>query len=206
MMAGRSTGRFRPYSSLSVIWMKWCELREYKWNEYVTIAVNRNLSNCENSPEKKKVFRGYFRNCLNCDSLRWSHTHFIYLWSVAKKAASWTGFSFLVPATAHLALYTIDYATFSKTMKSPQSHLHQWRPVKITDVWSRWKWTDTWKCWRNFFKFYRCASQKSSKANSGLLSVWEFTCYPPPWFDWSDRSRRYTVTTGSQQRPPHEAG
>ena len=22
--------------------MKWCELREYKWNEYVTIAVNRN--------------------------------------------------------------------------------------------------------------------------------------------------------------------
>ena len=27
--------------------MKWCELREYKWNEYVTIAVNRNLSNCE---------------------------------------------------------------------------------------------------------------------------------------------------------------
>ena len=38
--------------------MKWCELREYKWSEYLTIAVNRNLS-------------------LNCDSLRWSHTHFI---------------------------------------------------------------------------------------------------------------------------------
>ena len=29
-------------------WMKWCELR--------TIAVNRNLSNCENSPKKKKFF------------------------------------------------------------------------------------------------------------------------------------------------------
>ena len=78
--------------------MKWCELREYKWNEYVTIAVNRNLSNCENSPKKsfsgldgfeseatgsnpveapKSFFSGYFRNCLNCDSLRWSHTHFI---------------------------------------------------------------------------------------------------------------------------------
>ena len=38
--------------------MKWCELREYKWNEYVTIAVNRNLSNCENSP-KKKDFRRF---------------------------------------------------------------------------------------------------------------------------------------------------
>ena len=38
-------------------WMKWCELREYKWNEHVTIAVNRNLSNCENSP--KKSFRGF---------------------------------------------------------------------------------------------------------------------------------------------------
>ena len=26
----------------------------------------------------KIFFSGYFRNCLNCDSLRWSHTHFIY--------------------------------------------------------------------------------------------------------------------------------
>ena len=37
--------------------MKWCELREYKWNEYVTFAVNRNLSNCEIA--RKKVFRGF---------------------------------------------------------------------------------------------------------------------------------------------------
>ena len=37
--------------------MKWCELREYKWNEYVTIAVNRNLSNCEQA--RKKGFRGF---------------------------------------------------------------------------------------------------------------------------------------------------
>ena len=89
----------------------------------MTIAVSRNLSNCENSPKKrvfhsfhglmnsinwpassvwvfiaqlgehcsanaeatgsnpveapKIFFSGYFRNCLNCDSLRWSHTHFI---------------------------------------------------------------------------------------------------------------------------------
>ena len=28
---------------------------------------------------RKNVFSGYFRNCLNCDSLRWSHTHFIHL-------------------------------------------------------------------------------------------------------------------------------
>ena len=33
--------------------LKWCELREYKLNEYVTIAVNRNLSNCKNSPKKR---------------------------------------------------------------------------------------------------------------------------------------------------------
>ena len=25
----------------------------------------------------KNFFSGYFCNCLNCDSLRWSHTHFI---------------------------------------------------------------------------------------------------------------------------------
>ena len=31
-----------------------------KWNEYVTIAVNRNLSNCENSP--KKGFSGLQRD------------------------------------------------------------------------------------------------------------------------------------------------
>ena len=37
--------------------MKWCELREYKWNEYVTIAENRNLSNCEKA--RKKGFRGF---------------------------------------------------------------------------------------------------------------------------------------------------
>ena len=37
--------------------MKWCELREYKWKEYVTIAVNRNLSNCEKA--RKKDFRGF---------------------------------------------------------------------------------------------------------------------------------------------------
>ena len=31
-----------------------------------------------NPVEAPKVFfSGYFRNCLNCDSLRWSHTHFI---------------------------------------------------------------------------------------------------------------------------------
>ena len=36
----------------------------------MTIAVNRNLS-----PEI--LFFGLFRNCLNCDSLRWSHTHFM---------------------------------------------------------------------------------------------------------------------------------
>ena len=35
----------------------------------MTIAVNRNLSNCD----------GYFRNFLNCDSLRWPHTHFILM-------------------------------------------------------------------------------------------------------------------------------
>ena len=30
----------------------------------------------------KIFFSGYFRNCLNCDSLRWWHTHFICIPSV----------------------------------------------------------------------------------------------------------------------------
>ena len=32
--------------------MKSSELREYKRNEYVTITVNRNLSNCEKARKK----------------------------------------------------------------------------------------------------------------------------------------------------------
>ena len=36
--------------------MKWCELREYKWNEYLTIAVNCNLSNCKIVEAPKNVF------------------------------------------------------------------------------------------------------------------------------------------------------
>ena len=127
--------RFSIFFSLNQ--MMWTA--EIQMNEYVTIAVNRNLSNCENSPKKrffgastgfepvasalalqcspswamkthileagqfieftalwiywehcsanaeatgsnpveapKNFFSGYFRNCLNCDSLRWSHTH-----------------------------------------------------------------------------------------------------------------------------------
>ena len=40
--------------------MKWCELREYKWNEYVTASqLNRNLSNCEVARKKEEVFRGF---------------------------------------------------------------------------------------------------------------------------------------------------
>ena len=35
-----------------------------------------------NPVEAPKIFfSGYFRNCLNCDSLRWSHTHSIYNYS-----------------------------------------------------------------------------------------------------------------------------
>ena len=31
----------------------------------------------------KIFFSGYFRNCLNCDSLRWSYTHFVlFLWKI----------------------------------------------------------------------------------------------------------------------------
>ena len=56
--AEENTGRLET----QMCGMKWCELREYKWNEYVTIAVNRNLSNCENSPKKKKGFSGLQRD------------------------------------------------------------------------------------------------------------------------------------------------
>ena len=34
----------------------------------------------------KNFFSKYFRNCLNCDSLRWSHTHFINIIVLLRKA------------------------------------------------------------------------------------------------------------------------
>ena len=49
--------QFEPHTNKTKIRMKWWELREYKWNEYVTIAVNRNLSNSEKA--RKKGFRGF---------------------------------------------------------------------------------------------------------------------------------------------------
>ena len=40
-----------------------------------------------NPVEAPKIFfSGYFRNCLNCDSLRWSHTHFKSIIDTVKKA------------------------------------------------------------------------------------------------------------------------
>ena len=54
-----STEQILTETSRLVPLMKWCELREYKWNEYVTIAVNRNLSNCEKARKQRKGFRGF---------------------------------------------------------------------------------------------------------------------------------------------------
>ena len=45
---------------------------------HVLIKLNKPEATGSNPVEAPKVFfSGYFRNCLNCDSLRWSHTHFI---------------------------------------------------------------------------------------------------------------------------------
>ena len=38
--------------------MEWCEVWEYKWNEYVTIAVESQFKQLLSSPKKKKGFSG----------------------------------------------------------------------------------------------------------------------------------------------------
>ena len=35
------------------------------------------------------LFFGLFRNCLNCDSLRWSHTHFMSFWLLLNRVNCW---------------------------------------------------------------------------------------------------------------------
>ena len=64
----------------NLIYLKWCHcivghiwlLNLSKSSPFESEATG---SNPVEAP--KSFFSGYFRNCLNCDSLRWSHTHFI---------------------------------------------------------------------------------------------------------------------------------
>ena len=71
------TVRFRATFTWTITW----ENRIVKYN--VSIHGNSmsndfliNFLNIKRSPEILFFF-GLFRNCLNCDSLRWPHTHFI---------------------------------------------------------------------------------------------------------------------------------
>ena len=50
-------------------------LHSSKLVEHCSANAEATGSNPVEAP--KTFFSGYFRNCLNCDSLRWSHTHFI---------------------------------------------------------------------------------------------------------------------------------
>ena len=52
------------------VWVFIAQLREH-------CSVNAEATGSNPVEAPKIFFAGYFRNCLNCDSLPWSHTHFI---------------------------------------------------------------------------------------------------------------------------------
>ena len=54
----------------SSIWVFIAQLGEHR-------SANAEATGSNPVEAPKIFFSGYFRNCLNCDSLRWSHTHFI---------------------------------------------------------------------------------------------------------------------------------
>ena len=56
--------------SASSVWVFIAQLGEH-------CSANAEATDSNPVEAPKNVFSGYFRNCLNCDSLRWSHTHFI---------------------------------------------------------------------------------------------------------------------------------
>ena len=56
----------------SIVWVFIAQLGEH-------CSVNAEATGSNPIEAPKTFFSGYFRNCLNCDSLRWSHTHFIVL-------------------------------------------------------------------------------------------------------------------------------
>ena len=53
----------------SSIWVFIAQLGEHS-------SANAEATGSNPVEAPKNFFSGYFRNCLNCDSLRWSHTHF----------------------------------------------------------------------------------------------------------------------------------
>ena len=54
----------------SSIWVFIAQLGEH-------CSANAEVTGSNPVEAPKNFFSGYFRNCLNCHSLRWSHTHFI---------------------------------------------------------------------------------------------------------------------------------
>ena len=59
----------------SSIWVFIAQLREH-------CSANAEATGSNPVEAPKNFFSGHFRNCLNCDSLRWSHTHFICISAV----------------------------------------------------------------------------------------------------------------------------
>ena len=53
----------------SSVWVFIAQLGEH-------CSANAEAAGSNPVESSKTFFSGYFRNCLNCDSLRWSHTHF----------------------------------------------------------------------------------------------------------------------------------
>ena len=60
-------------ASLQYTCMPWVFIAQL--GEHCSANAEATGSNPVEAP--KNFFSGYFRNCLNCDLLRWSHTHFI---------------------------------------------------------------------------------------------------------------------------------
>ena len=75
---------FQWYLSIKIPSSVWVFIAQL--GEHYSANAEATGSNPVEAP--KVFFSGYFRNCLNCDSLRWSHTHFILL-SLAIIATGW---------------------------------------------------------------------------------------------------------------------
>ena len=69
----------------SIIWVFIAQLGEH-------CSANTEATGSNPLEAPKNFFSGYFRNCLNCDSLRWSHTHFTYkfvAWKLVQSQNHW---------------------------------------------------------------------------------------------------------------------
>ena len=104
------------FSRSSSIWVFIAQLGEH-------CSANAEATDSNPVEAPKNFFSGYFRNCLICNSLRWSHTHFI-----------------CIPAV-HIISFSIPQQVIASRMEQPHNTTTTASIVFLAMLWLVSLWT-----------------------------------------------------------------